>query len=223
MSYRGFHVLEDKPNNLTLELHETWVDPDKDIWTWKIYVSERDVLRQIGDVEGYSKFSDVLQRAAVEFRRNEERVVRKLQHATYGRTFEELNRLTPSQRVLLEQFALLYNLALVDCNRHLPTFIDQVTKYIRRRTRDVCSLQGSDDFATGCFLYPSGKLVCRCTTKEFVVDFLDPCTPRYVLEAYYGYAKGMAEKVRLPKMQAKIKTFVPLRTLLKRISEETKA
>ena len=221
MSYRGFHVLEDKPHSLTLELRETWIDPDKDIWRWKMYVSEpHKPLRVIGSVEGYETLAEVLHCASLEFKHNDERKKRTVQQALYNRTDTEMDSLTPAQRLILKQFEVMYNLVQIDHTKHLPSFVKPVHDYVRRRTQVVCNLRGSNDFSTGCFLYPSGKLVCRCT-EEFVIDLLDTSVPKYMLETYYGYLLGMS-KVAATRLHHKspLKGFVTLRTLLKQVREE---
>ena len=180
-TYRGFHELKDGLGN-EVELRERWLDPDRDIWGWFAHPVIGGQLQEalITPAKGHN-LPNALREAAnyLERRASDQRCAKLLATYSIDRT-----RLTSGEIILLNQFAKLYEQARISFDHNLyPGNDDRAAlEYIRAMTRSRCNLEGSNDFAPGVRVYPTGCISVSCNGHEFTLSVLD----QKLLKPYYG-------------------------------------
>lgn len=191
-AYRKFHNIEDELGN-KVELREEWVNPEKDIWRWKVYRIENpgssEVLHSIGNVEGML-LATALSTAAGHFKMLRENWIENQVKNKYSLDWSKYSKV---EQQILAKFKALYELAGITPRCTLDTGIAVINNYIRRLTQARCNLEGSRGFAPGVYVYPSGVVNVQCNCREFNLTILDPV----LLNGYYRCVLQYA-KQRLP-------------------------
>lgn len=215
-AYRKFHELVDEVGT-QVELRERWVDPERDVWAWYVYLILRNgELKQEGRTTGYT-LAEALEVAAGVFRTEKANKEREERERKYARSEDCVP--TPMQSALLQQFQALYRIAKIVSDVPLFTSVKTVNTVIRRLTEIRCNLHGSRGFSPGCYLLPNLMLAVRCNNREFVLDLLDGSYSN-VLRAYclcvWDYAQGRASIKEAEQMRR----MIPMRTLLNKLKNE---
>lgn len=216
-AYRKFHELVDELGT-RVELREQWVDPDRDVWAWYVYLVLRNgELRQEGRITGHT-LAEALEVAAGVFRTEKANKEREERERKYARSEDCVP--TPMQSMLLQQFQALYRIAKIDSSATLDTRVKTVNTVIRRLTEIRCTLHESRGFSPGCYLLPNLMLVVRCNNREFVLDLLDGSYSN-VLRAYCMHVWSLAcTRAKTSKELDYVEAVTPMRTLLNKLKNE---
>lgn len=198
MSYRGFNRLRDELGN-EIELRETWINPEKDIWRWMVYRVENpgrdEVLHKIGNNDG-TLFATALSTAAGHFKMLRENWIETQARNKYSLDWSQFSK---TEQKILSMFKALYDISRIRVRHSFPTGFKRADSYIIKNVTERGMLGENGTQGVEAFVYPSGVINIQANGHEFNLTILAP----EVLNSYYSriisVAKRRCKSGKIPK------------------------